>query len=51
MKSIVLDDGIEYLIYDSFMNPNQMYMSLGEEGEEEENLYSARCYILSKFHG
>ena len=25
---------IEYLIYDSFMNPNQMHMSLGEEGKK-----------------
>ena len=25
---------IEYLIYDSFMNPNQMQMSLGEEGKK-----------------
>lgn len=25
---------IEYLIYDSFMNPNQMYISLGEAGKK-----------------
>ena len=28
------DMPIEYLIYDSFMNPNQMHMSLGEEGKK-----------------
>ena len=30
---IPADMPIEYLIYDSFMNPNQMHMSLGEEGK------------------
>lgn len=31
---IPADMPIEYLIYDSFMNPNQMHMSLGEEGKK-----------------
>lgn len=31
------DMPIEYLIYDSFMNPNQMYMSLGEKGKKRKN--------------
>lgn len=31
---IPADMPIEYLIYDSFMNPNQMYMSLGEKGKK-----------------
>ncbi|WP_320986474.1 hypothetical protein, partial [Hungatella effluvii] len=32
---IPADVPIEYLIYNSFMNPNQMYMSLGEVGKKE----------------
>lgn len=32
---IPADVPIEYLIYDSFMNPNQIYMSMGEVGKKK----------------
>lgn len=38
---IPADVPIEYLIYDSFMNPNQMYMSLGEAGKKERKTCTA----------
>lgn len=38
---IPADVPIEYLIYNSFMNPNQMYMSLGEAGKKERKTCTA----------
>lgn len=38
---IPADVPIEYLIYDSFMNPNQMHMSLGETGKKERKTCTA----------
>ena len=35
------DVPIEYLIYDSFMNPNQMYISLGEAGKKKRKTCTA----------
>lgn len=38
---IPADMPIEYLIYNSFMNPNQMYMSLGETGKKKRKTCTA----------
>ena len=38
---IPTDMPIEYLIYDSFMNPNQMHISLGEAGKKERKTCTA----------